>query len=227
MVKNNFKKFYDELEVHDIDNLIDYALNKSPKFCYFIAKYDEATEIVREVIKKYNVTPEYIDLQEPCYNNYCEEFLISVDFSDVNEYGLLSCETLYSKEHKRYIYFDIFEDESVYIMENCNHKALGTTPSSNVTVVIFDSNELDDIDDYCDCDKDCSCYCDCVDKADLSGDYNNIDVYVDFDDNNKLSSFTKTCTETNNGSTITNSYSFSCNNEDLVKEYAKKFGIEL
>lgn len=109
-----------------------------------IAKYDEAKEIICELIAiGYNIT--FIDgFVSPEWNTYDDAFVISLLEDEI------WCEPI--KRENEYI---LVETEVAYILDNCSSKIISNIEADEVYEV-----EIENDDDDCDCEN-----CDCHDMA--------------------------------------------------------------
>lgn len=80
----------------------------------FIAKYDDAAIILKELLKYDEFNPFYVDLNDPSFNGYDKEFIISVNYD-----GDLFCEKYYRKDG--YITPD---DGVTFILPGCSDECV-------------------------------------------------------------------------------------------------------
>lgn len=101
-----------------------------------VAKYDEAKEIIKELLRiGYDIA--CIDINNPEYDNYFDEYFISLNFEGV------WCEK--SKNENKY-YND--ESEIVYILDNCSSKIIEHCISTfKYEVNVGDDDYEDDVND--------------------------------------------------------------------------------
>lgn len=77
----------------DIESMICDALEiDCENIVSFIAKYDDAAIILKELLKYDEFNPFYVDLSDPSFDGYDKEFIISV-----NNDGDVFCEKYYRK----------------------------------------------------------------------------------------------------------------------------------
>lgn len=139
---------YDNMELDDEFDIKDLSI---------IAKYDEAAVIIGELVHC-GYTIHSMNLQDPEYDGYDDEFIISLctlDGKDIWCEPMLR-ETEYINDESKYI----------YVMGNTSVKVLDHLYSKNIYDVYideFDENEDDECSDYCDeCPGHSEC---CVSKA--------------------------------------------------------------
>lgn len=104
-----------------------------------IAKYEEAKEIIRELLcLGYDVAS--LDIHDELYENYYDEYIISVSCDE--EYPSVWCEK-YKRENG---YFD--DNASItYVMDNCSSSVLKHIESEEIYEVCVAENDLDEESD--------------------------------------------------------------------------------
>lgn len=118
----------------------------------FIAKYDEAKEIISYLCKlEYDIV--FCQLADPEYDGYIDEYIITIYD------GEIWCEPL--KREDKYI-FD--ESDFLYILDNCNSKALEKCEADYIYEVHINDEEFDDF-----CNDECIFCKECEEDNDVHG----------------------------------------------------------
>ena len=138
------------------------------KFASIIAKYEDAKQIVTELVKLGSIM-EFVELTDPLWDGYNDEFVITI-FQPENE---LYCSKLKSSDGE-YLHDD---SETVFIMGNCNSKLLSYLSGNDIreVAIVEDDDEWDD--ELCD-DNRCKNHCDCYDCPEYDEDE---DYRIDYD----------------------------------------------
>ena len=132
-----------------VDYVIEEAESYEDAFVTVIAKFDEAKEILKNIITCEDVNFDFLEIESPIMDNYYDEFVVSLWMNDgVLEIG---CEKLKDDEGR---YTNPCGD-IVFLFSNCSSKIIPLCEGSDLYFV--------DIDDECECDEECDecCPCDC------------------------------------------------------------------
>ena len=132
-----------------VDYVIDEVENNEDAFVTVIAKFDEAKEILKNLMLYGNVNFDFLEIEAPIMDNYYDEFVISLWMNDgVLEIG---CEKLKDDEGD----YTNLSGDIVFMFDNCSSKIIPLCEGSDLYFV--------DIEDECDCDEECDecCPCDC------------------------------------------------------------------
>lgn len=133
------------------------SLNRFPSYedtsdISFIAKYDEAKEIISYLCKSgYDIV--FCQLANPEYDGYIDEYIITIYD------GEIWCEPL--KREDEYIYC---ESPFSYILDNCSSKVLEKCESDYIYEVHINDEEFDDL-----CDDGCIFCKGCEEDNDMHG----------------------------------------------------------
>lgn len=118
---------YEEL-ARDIADTFD-SLDDECGEVSVIAKYDEAKEIIRELLCiGYNIAS--VDLHKEEFENYFDEYIISLNFDGV-----------WCEKFKRKNGYFTDESNATYIMDNCSSAVIPYCKSKNVYEVSVDNQE--------------------------------------------------------------------------------------
>lgn len=134
-----------------IEEFVDYVIeeveNDEDAFVTVIAKFNEAKEILKNIIAYEDVNFESLQIESPIMDNYCDEFVISLWINDgVLEVG---CEKLKDDDG---CYTNPCGDV-VFMLDDCSSKIIPLCEDSDLYFV--------NIEDECDCDEECDKYCPC------------------------------------------------------------------
>ena len=132
-----------------VDCVLSEVENDEDAFVTVIAKFDEAKEILKNVMTYDDVNFESLQIESSIIDDYDDAFVISLWMNDgVLEIG---CEKLKDEEGT---YTNPCGDV-VYLFSNCSSKIIPLCEGSDLYFV--------DIEDECDCDEECDecCSCDC------------------------------------------------------------------
>ena len=127
--------------------IVDEVENDEDKFVTVIGKFDEAKEILKELMTYDDVNFESLQIESPIMDNYFDEFVLSLWMNDgVLEIG---CEKLKNEDGE---YTNPCGDV-VFLFDDCSSKIIPLCDGSDLYFV--------NIEDECDCDEDCDCECPC------------------------------------------------------------------
>lgn len=140
-----------DLNFEYIEDFVDYIVNEiendEDKFVTVIAKFDEAKEILKELMIYDDVNFESLQIESPIMDNYFDEFVLSLWMNEgVLEIG---CEKLKNEDGE---YTNPCGDV-VFLFDDCSSKIIHLCDGLELYFV--------NIDDECDCDEECDCKCPC------------------------------------------------------------------
>ena len=128
-----------------VDYIIDEVENDEDTFVTVIAKFDEAKEILKEIMTYEDVNFEFLQIESPIMDNYYDEFVLSFWMNDgVLEIG---CEKLKDEDGN---YTNPCGDV-VFLFDNCSSKIIPLCEGSDLYFV--------SVEDEYDCDGECLCNC--------------------------------------------------------------------
>lgn len=163
---------YDRVKSDDEYNSVDV-----------IAKYEDAKEIIRELVGIGYGIAFINELANSEWDGYDDAFVISLLDDEI------WCEPV--KRKNDYIFV---EADVVYIFDNCNSKIVPKIESDEVYEVEI-GNEYDNCDDDCSCDE-CECDCKNCSCTDISDD-SHTHVTIDKDDDGNIHGFTSVKSDVN------------------------------
>ena len=223
----------------DVYEFSDKMLNDAKNFSDCISAvchYEMATALLSELIQS-GVTIGQININDYEWDHYDREYLVSI--MD----GTLYCSPIYGRKKDGYNrdgYLDTYADVA-YIHQDCNSALLNYIDCDRIFEFAVD--ELDEIDFDEDIefsfDLDLECDGDCEGCALFDEDDNededdgafyssSVSVNISKDESGNLDGFTKSWSTTNEDGTFQfTSYTYHCNDRDMLKIMADKFDIEL
>lgn len=162
-----------------------------------IAKYEEAKEIIRELLcLGYDIAS--IDLHREQFEEYYDEYILDIIGNEI------WCEKF--KRDDKYI---TAEATVIYVLDNCSSKVIPHCHSNLVYEVGISEN---DTEGYSDLTNDTN---------------NSESTYISRSKDGTPIGFSKTWTTTEGGITCYSSYSHYSDNIDTLKEIAKDFDVKL
>lgn len=169
MCKNNDS---DYRYINDLSNeIISQVENNDDAFISVLGKFDDIRDLICDLMKYDEVTFDCIEIQSPEFDDYEDEYVLSV-------WGMGGNINIGCEPAKRGGKYFTYEGSCVYIFEDCDPDILNQC----VADVIYSLNSVEDYeDDECECDC-CDC-CNCDDD----------DIYgftVDNETDNGYSKFT-------------------------------------
>lgn len=181
-----------------------------------VCHYEIATALLSELIQS-EVQIGQIDLTNE-WTGYDKEYFVYI----VN--GCVSCEPAYrsirSGGHDKYLEMSA---DIMYVHQDCNSKILKYIDCDKIFE--FSVEELDGIDEDEMC---CSGCADCEDTDDEITTHHSNSVTVSRDKFGTPTGFTKSWFRDNgDGVSQYSSYSYYCNDEDILRDLAQDLGVEL
>lgn len=130
----------------DIISFVDSVFDELDDVHYeetitIFAKYEQAKEIIKEMLFYENVLPNVIHIENPNIDNYTDEYIIDIVKCD-NEISLY-CES--AKRDNRYFNYI---GKIGYILDNCNSRILNTCQFDTIHAVSINDSEESDCDEY-------------------------------------------------------------------------------
>ena len=102
-----------------------------------VAHYDEALEILNYLVKNTDFDMEFIEISDPYWDNYCDEFIVSID-----DNGHINCQKAIYEGRKDYINVNEF----TFVSADTNSKFV--VQNKDIPMIEF---SLGESDDECDC----------------------------------------------------------------------------
>ena len=201
IIKNKYFEDYEDFacEVLDtIDSLEDF------EDVAIVAKYNHANQIIKELLcVGANIAS--IELHKEELEEYYDEYIISITKDDNGE-SKVWCEKF--KREKGYL----TDDSTVmYVMDDCSSKVVPYCKGKTVYEVSVGIEELEESD----CEM-----CDLYTNESES-------TYISRMKDGKIAGFSKSWSTSDNGVTCYSSYSHYGSDEDMVKNIARDFGINI
>lgn len=205
-------------DVHELSaEMLRDALNFSDCVSA-VCHYEIATALLSELIQS-EVPIGQIDISDYEWSGYTKEYVVSL--MD----GHVYCNPAYVTEKRGYshdTYLETYAD-IMYVHQDCNSKILKYIDCDKIFE--FAVEELDGIDE----DKMCCSGCaDCEDTDDEITTHHSNSVTVSRDKFGTPTGFTKSWFRDNgDGVSQYSSYSYYCNDEDMLRDLAQDLGVEL
>ena len=217
------KTFYYE----DYENLIDEIVDRFSDLDEFksvdiIAKYDEAKEIIKELICfGYDICS--INIEEPEYSCYNDEYIVTL-----SDFGI------FCKKFKRENGYISIDDNIVFVSNDCNSKCLKNIHSNEIyafeivdEVTFLEDGEIDFFGfDNC---YECRC-CECEHEHDYDDEevHSSIsDIIHRDEDTGAVNGFTKTWSDYADSHYNSHTYSYFDDDVSQLRKIARIFDIEL
>lgn len=200
-------KIYREFIIDDIEELVADGIEKingGLESVAFIAKYDEAISIIKELLLYDEANICDIRILSEEFSNYNKEYLIELD----EQFGIYCDEMVINEQNNEYTGFFA---NAVYIMSDCNSKCVLGLDAETVKVVIY----ADEADTECD-------------TAANTTKYSAENTTISHNQDGTPDGFTKSQSGlTDSGIQYFSSYSCFTDDIELLREVAKKLGVEL
>lgn len=140
-----------DLYLENIEELVDCVVGTveydEDAFVTVIAKFDDAKEVLKNVMLYEDVNFDFLEIESPMVDNYYAEYVLSFWMNDgILEFG---CEKLKDEEGE---YTNPCGD-IVFLFSNCSSKIIPLCEGSELYFV--------NIEDECNCDEDCCECCEC------------------------------------------------------------------
>ena len=205
-------------DVHELSvEMLHDALNFSDCVSA-VCHYEIATTLLSELIQS-EVSIGQLDISDYEWNGYDKEYVISL--MDGNVY----CSPAYGMKKDGYSHNSYLETyaDIMYVHQDCNSKILKYIDCDKIFE--FAVEELDGIDEDEMC---CSGCADCEDTDDEITTHHSNSVTVSRDKFGTPTGFTKSWFRDNgDGVSRYSSYSYYCNDEDILRDMARDLDIEL
>ena len=218
-----------KLYIKDFDGLASEILDKiksGKSDVAFIGDFQDSSTLIKAFSKFDDVFPYYISLEPIEINGYNREYVVILD-----ECLNVWCEKAF-RDNKGYFSFRF---SSVYIADDCDEDVIKHVESDDVFEVSYSSDDIEYFDECCGmCDFYGGCTTEQTEEAasneELSEElsesiceYHNISKTKD----GKVAGFTKSWSTEKDGISGYSSYSFFGNDENIVKDIAREFGIKI
>lgn len=211
-------------DVHELSTVMLYDASNLSDCVSAICHYEMATALLSEIIQA-DVPIGQIDISDYEWSGYDKEYAVTL--MDGNVY----CNPLFGMKKDGYSrdgYLESYADIA-YIHQDCNSKLLSRLEYDKAYEFAID--ELDEIDDCDDYDDDyeygCCDHCPDMEDDDLVTQRSDF-VTVSRDRHGNPTGFSKSWfRDDGNGVTQYSSYSYYCNNEDILRSLANDLNIKL
>jgi hypothetical protein len=207
------KKFIIE-DLFDVaEAMYDEIVENKKEEVMFVGHYEDAIEVVKELLMYEDVVPFSIELQPDFIAGYTKEYYVSL-----NEDLELWCEPAWYEEKEFYLMTDT---DVAFIADDCNSSILKTIFTNETVEVSFNEDECCD-----DCCGECICHCGCNEEHELQSD-NSVTTRVAVDEDGNIRGFEKTWTTEEDGLYYYSQYKHYSNNEELLHKLMENFNIKI
>lgn len=186
-----------------------------------ICHYELATAIAEELVRE-GCNIDFAEIYSYEYNCYDREYAVTVH-ADHEENIFVSVDPLYRDDKYLFHYSDV-----IYVHQDCNSKLLKHVDAEELyefAVGELDEEDTDKDEMCCDCCEECE---DTDDEDDNIITHHSDSVTVSRDKFGNPTGFTKSCFMDNgDGISQYSSYSYYCNDEDILRDMARDLDIEL
>lgn len=157
-MKNNDINFESAEEF--VSHIVERVKGNGEPFVEILARFEEAKEILKEIMFYEDVNFESIEIHSPEMQGYADEFCLSLWDND----GVI--EVCCEPAKRDGEYFD-FCGDITYVFDNCSSKIMPLCKGAEVYFVSIDEFEGCDCDGECDECCPCDCHCDdsCVEYS--------------------------------------------------------------
>lgn len=198
----------------EIENLSEVAkamyeevVNKGKADALFVGFYEDALEVIKEIMQFEGVYPRSFEIHPVEWNWYDKEYYVHLD----GELDLWVCETWSNDAYLS------TESDITFIGNDCNSAILKKIETNEfVEVSYIDGYAEDD----CDCCGECCCHEEDEDLSDHS-----VTTRVAVDEKGRIHGFEKMWTSNENGMHYVSTYKHFSNNEESLKKLMKEFDI--
>ena len=201
MKKINFE------DLHELSEEMIYEKKELLNCVSAICKYEIATALISELIRS-DIPIGQIDICDYSWNAYDKEYIVSI--MDGNIY----CNPAFDTKNNSY--YGTYAD-AAFVHQDCNSRLLKYLDCENVyEFSVRDLDEIDETDDTCEREGD-----------DITT-YHSDSVTVSRDKFGNPTGFSKSWfSDDGDGVSQYSSYSYYCNDEDILRDMAQDLGVEL
>lgn len=205
-------------DVRELSDKMIYDILEGSECVSVVCHYELATALLSELIQS-DIPIGQIDISDYEWSGYDREYMVTI--MDGNVY----CNQAYGRKVDGYSKDEYIESSSdiVYVHQDCNSKILKYIDCDEIYE--FSVEELNGIDEDEMC---CSGCADCEDTDDEITTHHSNSVTVSRDKFGTPTGFTKSWFRDNgDGVSQYSSYSYYCNDEDILRDLAQDLGVEL
>lgn len=195
--------------------MYDEIVNKGKEDVMFVGYYEDAMEVIKELLMYEDVIPFSIELHPYFIKGYEKEYYVSLD-EDLE----LWCEPAWYEEKEFYLMSD---KDITFITSDSNSAILKTIFTNEAVEVSFDNDE----DDYCEeCCGECICHGGCNEEHELPGD-KSVTTRVAVDEDGRIHGFEKTWITNEDGMHYYSRHECYSDNEELLHKLMENFDIKI
>ena len=212
--ENKMKKFVIDDYSNIADAMFNEIVNREKEEAAFVGFYEDAIEVIKELLMNEEVMPCSIEIQPEFIAGYDKEYYVFL-----NDELEVWCQPAWYEEGKFYLMTDV---DITFIMGECNSSILKTIRTEETVEVTF---ELDNTEDCSECCGECCCGSTCEDEESNELSDSEITTRILVDEDGKLRGFSKTWESEEDGMHLHTYYEHYSNSEELLKRLIKEFNI--
>ena len=210
------KKFYIE-DLYDVaEAMYDEIVENGKDETMFVGHYNEAIEMIKNLMILDDVMPHSIEIHEVEWDGYDKEYYVTLD-----------------KKLEVWVEPAMHEDgeylislvDVMFMTGDCSSKIIKTVRYDEVVEIVFFDDEK--LEDECDgCCGECCCYDE--DKTEASDEFNSnsVKTRVAVDEDGNIRGFEKTWISDDDGMHYYSKYEHYSNNEELIRHLMDNFDIK-
>lgn len=203
-----------------VNDLFDVAeamyseiVNKGKDDVLFVGFYEDAIEVVKELLMYEDVIPYSLEIHPVEIDGYTKEYYVSLN-DDLEVW----CEPAWYEEKEFYLMTDT---DITFIADDCNSAIIKTIYTDEAIEVSFDDDE-----ECCDdCCGECICQSGCNEEHELSCD-NSVTTRVAVDEDGNIRGFEKTWISDKDGMHYFSKYEHYSNDEELLHHLMENFDVK-
>ena len=200
-------------DLSDVANaMYDEVVNKEKTDALFVGFYEDALEVIKEVMQFEGVYPRSFEIHPVEWDWYDKEYYVYLD---------KNLDLWVREAWKRDVYLDE-ESDIVFIANDCNSAILKNIETNEFVEVSYADGLAEDCE--CDCCEDCCSECCCGELEPV--DNSTVTTRVVVDNNGHIHGFEKTWTSDEGGMHYISTYQHFSNDEDYLKKLMKDFDVK-
>lgn len=212
------KKFYIE-DLYDVaEAMYDEIVEKDKEEVMFVGHYDEAIEMIKNLMIQDDVMPHAIEIHDVEWDGYDKEYYVSLD----SNLELWVEPAIGVKGNYLTSFVNV-----MFVTGDCNSKILQVIESDEVVEIAFFDDE-DCEEEWFDCCGECICNCECHEGCNVEAEEpnsNSVKTRVAVDEDGNICGFEKTWISDEDGMHYYSHYEHFSNNEKLLRHLMDNFDI--
>lgn len=192
--------------------MYDEIVDNRKEEVLFVGFYDDAIEVVKELLMYEDVIPYSLEIHPEEIDGYTKEYYVSLN----NDFEVW-CEPAWYDKKEFYLMTDT---DITFIADDCNSAIIKTICTDEAVEVSFNDDE------YCnDCCGECVCHGGC-NEEDESSDDNSVTTRVAVGKDGRIHGFEKTWVTNKDGMHYYSRYEHYSDNEELLHKLMDDFDIK-